>query len=533
MIAAPAAALELKVSGHYFVEHFNHSNEKLNKDEASDDYSTMELMVMPVFRVNDNISLTTQFTALQDHVWGSDASAPSDDNDPLAPKMDNNKNFDWKAAYMTIKTSIGGFIIGRYIDSPWGTGLGDSTASHGSNDLQKDRVMWILPVGNFISGLVYQKNGEGDQGDIISDADYHKYYAFSAYKQENWSAGLLVSRYEHKNYVNQADLRAFQMGYVNYTALSAAATTARGTYTGAYAAAINAGIPAAAVHADVNDPNATLAAYGFPYNLFELNSAALTAEGEAAAAGAAIADGPTRSELGLWVVDPYFIGTFGPLHAEAECLYGWGEVDLDEVRTDPLTGNTFKTINARGFAATLDLKYDIARFTLNAGGTYVQGDSNPYDDETSAIGYFEPSIDLEHGFLLTSDVQNLSTTLGGTDENGIPLGNVAGGPTTISGPAGYRSFWLGGEYQWRDDLKLGLLYVKSKADDVPRTNAGVAWDDDQGAEYDFTLEWNILNNLTFRGVVAYLDAGNYWKAGGYNTNLENDTTFYGRLTVEF
>ena len=26
-------------------------------------------------------------------------------------------------------------------------------------------------------------------------------YGFSAYKQENWSTGLLIARYEHKNYV--------------------------------------------------------------------------------------------------------------------------------------------------------------------------------------------------------------------------------------------------------------------------------------------------------------------------------------------
>jgi hypothetical protein len=334
-----------------------------------------------------------------------------------------------------------------------------------------------------------------------------------------------VSRYENKNYVNQADLRAFQMDYTTYTDAQNAADIAKLTYDGTRAQTL------AAVGGDhaIVDLQETTA--GTPLNAAK--TALDEANGALASAASNLEGEPTRSELGLWVVNPYFIGTFGRLHGEVELLYGWGEVDLDEVRTDPDTGKTFNTINARGFAATLDVRYDIARFTLNAGGTYVQGDSNPYDDESSAIGYFEQSIDLEHGFLLTSDVQNLNTTLGGTDENGIFLGNVAGGPTTISGPAGYRSFWLGGEYQLLDSLKLGLLYVKSRADDAPKTNAGVAWDDDQGAEYDFTLEWDVLNNLKFWGVVAYLDAGDYWKAGGYNTDLENDTTFYGRLTVEF
>ncbi len=545
MIAAPAMALEVEVSGHYFVEHFNHSNSTLNKDEATDDYSTMEFMAIPVFNINDNITLTTQFTALQDHTWGTDASRPTDEDNPLSPKMDNNENFDWKAAYMTIKTSIGGFIVGRYIDTPWGTALGDSTASHGSNSLHKDRVMWVVPVGDFISGLVAQKNGEGDRGNIISDQDFHKYYGFSAYKQENWSTGLLIARYDIRNFVSQADLRAFQMGYNNYLGASSAATVAQGTYAGTYAqalqlaGAVNPALvplvqaaPFDAVQSATLD--GALAGANLPaVDLYGLNSNAISAQGAAAAAGASIAAGPTRSQAGIWVLNPYFKGTFGPLYAEAEFLYGFGEIELDEIRTDPVSGDTFDTIDVDALAATLDVKYDIAGLTLNAGGTYVQGDSNAYDNETSAVGYLEQSIDLEHGFLLTSDIQNLNTSLGGTDENGIPLGNVAGGPTTITGPAGYTSFWLGAKYQLLDNLKLGALYVKSNADDAPKTNAGVEWDDDHGSEYDFTVEWDIMNNLKFWGVVAYLDAGDYWKAGGFNTEIENNTTIYGRVTLEF
>lgn len=539
MIAAPTMALEVEVSGHYFVEHFNHSNQNLDKNEASDDYSTMELMVKPVFKVNDNITLTTQFTALQDHIWGTDASGPPTNEaaeNPLAPKIDNNENFDWKAAYMTIKTPIGGFLVGRYIDTPWGTGLGDSTASHGSNSLHKDRIMWVVPTGDFISGLVAQKNGEGDKGNLVSDADFMKYYGFSAYKQENWSTGLLIARYEHRNFTTQRDLRDFQTGLVNYQTNLAAATRAQGTFDGAYAQIYSGMAPVlgpdaayASIQAELANTNDFL--LGQPVDLANLSNNAALANGQAAAAGAAVVAGPKRSEMGVWVFNPYFMGTFGSFTAEAELLYGIGEIDLDEDRT--YQGNTFDTIDIDAIAATLDLKYDIAGLTLNAGGTHVQGDSNPDDDETSAIGYLERSIDLEHGFLLTSDVQNLTTSLGGTDENGIPLGNVSGGPTTITGPAGYTSFWLGAKYQVLDSLNLGVLYVNSTADDAPRTNAGVEWEDDHGSEYDFTVEWDIMNNLKFWGVVAYLDAGDYWKAGGFNADVENNTTIYGRLTLAF
>ncbi|WP_319405852.1 hypothetical protein [uncultured Desulfosarcina sp.] len=558
MIAAPAMALEVEVSGHYYVEHYNNSNFTLQDSDATDDYSDMEFMAKPVFKINDNITLTTQFTALQGHVAGTDASGQFESDNPLAPKMDNSENFDWKAAYMTIKTGIGGFIIGRYIDTPWGTALGDSTASHGSNSLHKDRIMWVVPVGNFISGLVAQENNEYDLGNEVSDADFYKYYGFSAYKQENWSTGLLIANYQHKNFVTQGDLRAFQRGYTSYQSSVDAYNLASATFGGNYNASLAldangtytaVGLTAAANAAgydtvtewDLNTPGSQISGLtggAIPIeDLYAYSMAADAAQAQATYAGALISNGPTRSELNLWVFDPYFMGTFGGLSIETELLWGKGTIDLDETRTDPVTGQTFNDMNATGLAATIDLKYDIAGFTLNGGYTYVQGDSNYTDDETNAIGYLEPSLDLEHGFLLTSDTSGLETSLGGTDADGIPLGNLAGGPTTLTGTAGYQMFWLGGKYAVLENLTLGVLYVKSKADDAPLVNpdsgTGPQWDDDHGQEYDFTVDWDIMDNLTFNGVIAHLAAGDYWKKGDPTADIKDNTTFYGCLTVEF
>ena len=64
----------------------------------------------------------------------------------------------------------------------------------------------VIPVGDFISGAVYQKNEENDKGNNISDQDFNKAYVFSAYKQENWSAGLLFANYAHKNYLSSKNL---------------------------------------------------------------------------------------------------------------------------------------------------------------------------------------------------------------------------------------------------------------------------------------------------------------------------------------
>lgn len=550
MIAVPAMALEVEVSGHYFIEAFDNSNELLNKnfvdtddgfttkETSRNDYATMEFMAKPVFKINDNITLTTQFTALQDHVVGNDASAPSNVVDPLAPKMDNTENFDWKAAYLTIKTPIGGFILGRYIDTPWGTPLGDSTASHGSNSRHKDRIMWVVPTGDFISGLVAQKEADKDKGTVFADQDNYKFYAFSAYKQQDWSTGLLVARYHYKNFVGQKALREWQENYYDYQQAAYEASFAQATLGGTIETLLANGVPQAVIDASIADPANTL---GLPVNLHTLSENASAKTGQATYAGSLISDGPDTSEVGLWAINPYFMGQFGPLGIEAEILYGFGKVDLDERRQDPVTGEWFDEIDAKALEATIDLKYDIAGFTFNGGYTYVQGDSEYTDDEASEIGYFERNNDLEHGFLLTSDVSNLQSTLGGVDDRGVPLGNLAGGPQTLTGTAGYQMYWLGAKYQVLDNLKLGLLYVNSKADDPPYfnldPNAGAIdtrqWDDDHGAEYDFTLEWNIMDSLKFYGVVAHLEAGDYWKQGDPTREIENNTTVYGRLMVEF
>ena len=163
----------------------------------------------------------------------------------------------------------------------------------------------------------------------------------------------------------------------------------------------------------------------------------------------------SRTDANIFLLDPYFKGTFGPFSVEAELIYGWGTIDLNGNETDPVSGEVFDQLDASALLGTIDLKYDIAGFTFNGGYTYVQGDSDYSDSDTSAAGYLERSNDLEHGFLLTSDLSNLQYSLGGTDARGIPLGNVAGGPTTLTGTAGYQAFWLGAKYQVLDNLKIG------------------------------------------------------------------------------
>jgi len=485
MIAVPAMALELEVSGHYFIEHYNHSNETLDKDDARNEFSTMEFMAKPVFKINENITLTTQFTALEGHVWGVD---DRDTDYSGIGKYDGSgeNNFDWKAAYLTIKTPIGGFIAGRYIDTPWGTTFADSTASHGSNNRHKDRIMYVLPIGNTISGLVYQKMDEYDKDSDYTDADNFKAYAFSAYKEENWSTGLLVADYRYRSFTSTSILNAaFNKGY-----------------QAAYYAAIG--------------------------DLASAAAAGAQATNAAASVGTA--------ELDVWVFLPYFKGKFGNFGIETEFAYGTGEVDQGAYEYGS------KDIDVEAIGYMFDVSYDFGPVSLMVGTTYIQGDTNFTDDETSAFGFLEENIDHERGFLLTSDTSGLEKTLGGSVEaDPTNLTSVAGmsdmgnisGRSGITAMAGAQMFYFDIGWQALDNLELGLFVVKSAADDPPKTVTGKEWDDDHGVEYDFKVSWDIMDNLNFTGIIAHLDAGDFWKQGIEDKEIEDNTTFYGCLKVEF
>jgi hypothetical protein len=491
MIAAPAMALDVEVSGHYFIEYYNHSNQTLSADTARNDFSTMEFMAKPVFKINENITLTTQFTALEGHVWGVDAGDMDYSALGKYNGMDDENNFEWKAAYLTIKTPIGGFIAGRYIDTPWGTGFADSTSSHGSNSIHKDRVMYVLPIGNTISGLVYQKEGEYDKDVEYTDEDNFKAYGFTSYKEENWSTGLLVANYTYKSFTSPEILNA------------------------AYNNGFQAGVYAQMAQLDP-------ATYG-PL----AQAAGAQAQSAQASAGTA--------KLDLWVFLPYFKGEFGNFGIETEFAYGVGEIDQGDY-----TYTEDTDVEALGYM--FDLSYDFGPVSFMAGTTYIQGDTDFDDDKTGSFAFLERNIDHERGFLLTSDTAGLETVLGGAvEQDPTNLTSVAGmtsmgnlsSRTGVTALAGAQMFYFDIGWQATETLELGLFVVKSNADEPPKTATGAEWDDDHGMEYDLTVSWDIMDNLNFTGILAHLDAGDFWKQGIDDKKVENNTTLYGCLTVEF
>ena len=529
LLAAPALALDagsLKFGGEYRVRGFSHSNVNLDENDATDAYYDMRLRVKATYNVTDNITLTTRFDAL-DRTWGTDKG---DDN--------NIENIDFKDAFLTIKTPLGGFIIGRYPTTNFGTGLYDS-----SND--KDRIIYVLPIANWTFAGVLQKEGEYDKGTKVADADNEKYSVVTQYKGKNFTAGALLAVYNYKTVPSPLQLDEFVLNYGAYKAAVDAANLASATLGGTIDAALAGGIPQAAIDNDLATPGATLAAYGIP----DLNALANDADaktGQATYAGSLISSGsPETYEVFAWVPEAFFKGKFGGFGIEAEIDYATG---TGENATDGK-----EDLDATLLEYLAEVSYETGPFAIRGGYVSMSGDENPYDTDVKCAAYFERSANLDKTFILTGNDGDgrvgagLETTLGG-------YGTVAAGEVaSFLNPAvraGINMLYAGVTYSPLENLSFDFVYANAKADEVAETilipdgsgggnvmnrnDIGLgSIDDDMGNEYDFTVTWKCLGNLEYKFVAAYLDAGDFWKQGDDSVDLENLYTFYNSLTLTF
>ena len=546
LLAAPALALDagnLSFSGEYRARGFSHSAINLDEDDATSAYYDMRLRVKTVYKVTDNISLTTRFDAL-DKVWGDDDEDGSDI-----------ENIDFDAAYLTIKTPVGGFLVGRYPTTKFGTGLADSSDN-------KDRIIYVLPIENWTFAATMQKSNEFDKGTEVSDADNHKYGIVAQYKGKNFTTGAVLGIYDYKTLPAPLQLDEFMHLYGAYNDAVDAANLASATLGGTINAALDGGIPQTAIDHDLATPGATLSAYGIP----DLNALANDADaktGQATYAGSLISSGsPATYEVFAYVPEAFFIGKFGSFGIEAEIDYATGKA---ENATDGK-----EDLDASLLMYLAEVSYDAGPFAFRGGYVSISGDEDPYDDDLTCFAYVERSADLDKTFILTGNDGDarVGAGLDGYSSSGSSLGGygtvAAGEVTDFRYPAvraGIKMFYAGVTYSPTENLSLDFVYANAKADEpadtilVPNSQLGLPGagstvmdrdvlfgmgmtqydkiDDDMGNEYDFTLTWKFLDNLEYKFVAAYLDAGDFWQQGDDSDDIEDLYTFYNSLTLTF
>jgi len=175
----PAAAVDLKFSGTYYVKGYLESNHALREKDATsegevqNDWYVSRLRVNTVWQVADGLSLTTRFDA-QEKIWG--ASDGSNQADSLS----------WERAYVTFKTGIGNFYAGYMSGGGFGTVFNDDVGS-------VPRLKWVGAFGPWIVLALTEKGVEKDGLDdsTETDSDYDKYAVAAIYKWEGGQAGVL------------------------------------------------------------------------------------------------------------------------------------------------------------------------------------------------------------------------------------------------------------------------------------------------------------------------------------------------------
>jgi hypothetical protein len=193
--AAPVMAeTSVDVSGYYEVEGYWNDNPDYadydstmsffgpvtgapySQSNSSDAWLEHKMRLKAVFHANDNVSVTTRMDILDDEKWG-------DGDVPYATTSDD-EDIDFDQVYMTIKSNIGLFQVGRQDGGAWGLKFGDDKEDY-------DRIKYVLPVGDLILVAIYQKCDEEDAQNMSDDNDLDVYYLAGIYKQETWEAGLL------------------------------------------------------------------------------------------------------------------------------------------------------------------------------------------------------------------------------------------------------------------------------------------------------------------------------------------------------
>jgi len=209
--SATASALDAKFSGSYYVVGVYQNNPQLLSDGSySHAFFFNRLRFQSAFQIQEGLTLTTRFDALEKQ-WGNTNWKGGADDQSFSRKQgyiaypstgstsaagpNAQESIEFERAYVTFKTAIGVFNVGYMNVDDWGTDFGDKGYS-------RPRIDFSTQLGPMILALIYEKLYEND-GTLNTaanqmnsvDADSNTYAIAAIYKQGGIDAGLLYKYY--------------------------------------------------------------------------------------------------------------------------------------------------------------------------------------------------------------------------------------------------------------------------------------------------------------------------------------------------
>lgn len=187
MFVVPAMAVDVEFSGHYRVRGFWTDNMELNKDESESDAAfDHRIRIKPVFKITDNITLTTRFDGQDNRAWGDDTGVTGTRGSGTTSKED----FGLERVYADINLDTVTLRVGRMAAGFCGISYCDSEGD-------ADRIKVILnDIDPFYLDFTYQKTEENDYQGDEADEDFDAYYLHGFYTSETLFAGLLWGYYD-------------------------------------------------------------------------------------------------------------------------------------------------------------------------------------------------------------------------------------------------------------------------------------------------------------------------------------------------
>jgi hypothetical protein len=178
VFAMPATATELKLGGYYFVQGRTQDNPSLNEDtDVGGSHYRMRFRFQPAFIVSDNLRFDMKMDIFDGTSFGAQG--------PKAKSQASTSNLDIDRLWMTIKMPFGSLAAGRMAGGAWGLTFGDDNEDY-------DRVRFDTKFGPVSTGIILQKNAEGDWNNPNAvDQDTDTYYAYGLYRADFGAVGLL------------------------------------------------------------------------------------------------------------------------------------------------------------------------------------------------------------------------------------------------------------------------------------------------------------------------------------------------------
>lgn len=464
--AAPASALDIKVSGEYKVEGWMIDNQRLDSAGTNDEFYTQRLRVATTFAVSPRLMVNTRFDVMEG-VWGGHKTVYGEngyshygyyDGSDAAFNRDMDTNIQFDLVNMRFITKCGIFDVGYQTDGLFGTTFGDT-------EYDVPKISWIYPRGKFTSIFQIKKYTEGDWSgldrrdvpsplygsNLRSDADEDRYMWIGMYTEKNWQAGLLL----------------------------------------------------------------------------QYHRAAQESMGMSAFAGTGL-EGYFANKKNLFLVTPYFKGTFGNLYLEGQIYwFADGELEWQDNSGTAITTRTAAVdpawagdLDMEGFTAYVMGKYNIGPGYAGALFAYAQGD-DPYEKDT--IG----------GLLNGGEEWNPMLILWNKDL--VKWGGRMGGAKDhTTGKTMENAFLVQvfGGYKVNEKLDLFGAFAWAQADETLNYV-----DDEIGYELDVKATYKIFDNLDYEVAFGYFWAGDWYKGAPDKTgayyDIDDNYLLFHKLSLKF